>query len=76
MNSDDITKGQAKVIADALYPGFNYVAQLRERMQKAGFPPGDRLYQIVANAHDALRQLSSELHYMTCGGVGRPDRPE
>jgi hypothetical protein len=76
MNSNDITKGQASINSDALYPGFNYVARLRERMEKAGFPRGDKLYQLASKAHDAMRQLSSELYYMTCGGVGRPDRPE
>jgi hypothetical protein len=44
MNSNDITKGQAGIISDALYPGFNYVARLREPMERAGFPPGDKLY--------------------------------
>jgi hypothetical protein len=34
MNSNDITKGQARIISDALYPGFNYVARLRERKPK------------------------------------------
>jgi hypothetical protein len=66
----------AKIISDALYPGFNYVARLRERMERAGFPPGDRLYQLAAKAHDAIRQLASELHYLGCNGVGRPDRSE
>src|SRR5262245_30713366 len=56
--------------SDALFPGFNYVARLRERMEKAGFPPaGDRLFQLVSKAHEAMRQLSSELHYLSCSGV-------
>ena len=76
MNSNDITKGQAKAIAGALYPGFYYVARLHRRMKAKGFPPGDKLHQVVAKAHDAMRQLSNELHCMTCNGVGRPDRSE
>jgi hypothetical protein len=40
MNSNDITKTQAKIISDALYPGFNYVARLRERMERGWVPAG------------------------------------
>jgi hypothetical protein len=76
MNSDNITKAQATVIFDALFPGANYLVRLRDRMQKSSFPPGDKLFQLVEKAHDAMRQLSSELHYMSCDGAGRPDRSE
>jgi hypothetical protein len=76
MNSSNIAKAQATVIFEALYPGANYLVRLRDRMQKSGFPPGDKLFQLVEKAHDAMRQLRSELHYMTCGGVGRPGRSE
>jgi hypothetical protein len=76
MNSNDITKGQAKVIAAALYPGFNYVARLNRRMEAMGFPPDDKLFQLVGKAYDAMRHLYGEVHYLGCNGVGRPDRPE
>ena len=44
-------------------------------MERLGFPPDDRLYRIVARAHDGLRDLAVETHYMGCKeGVGRPPR--
>ena len=76
ITSDDITKSRAGIISDALYPGFNYVARLRGRMEKAGIPPGDRLFRLVSKAHEAMRQLSGEVHYLRCNGVGRPARSE
>ena len=66
MNSDNITKAQATVIFDALFPGANYLVRLRDRMQKSSFPPGDKLFQLVEKAHDAMRQLCSELHHLSC----------
>jgi hypothetical protein len=38
MNSNNLTKSQAKVIFEALFPGANYLVRLRDRMQKSGFP--------------------------------------
>jgi hypothetical protein len=63
MNSDNITKSQAKVIFDALFPGANYLVRLRDRMQKSGFPPGDKLFQLVEKAQ-ARKSGSSAVH---CG---------
>jgi hypothetical protein len=76
MNSNDITKSHAKVIFDAHFPGANYLVRHRARMQKSCFPSGDKLFLLVEKAHDAMRQLRSELHYVSCDGVGRPDRVE
>jgi len=39
MTRDDIQKWQAKKIRDALSPAGNYLARLRERMEKRGLPP-------------------------------------
>jgi len=74
MTSDQLTKAQAKTIRDALFPGFNYLFRLRQRMEKAGFPPDDKLYQLVCNAYDAAHRLNVEVHYLSCDGVGRPAR--
>jgi hypothetical protein len=76
MSSEDLTKAQAKVIHDALFPGTNYLARLRNRMEKSGFPPDDKLFQLVGKAYDAMRHLYGEVHYLGCNGVGRPDRSE
>ena len=76
MSSHDITKDQAKVIHEALYPGLNYLARLNARMGQSGFPPDDKLFQLVGKAYEAMRHLYNQVHYLGCNGVGRPDRPE
>ena len=43
MSSDDLTKEKAKALSNSLYPGFNYLFRLRQRMEKAGFPAGDKV---------------------------------
>jgi hypothetical protein len=57
-------------------PRLNYLARLQKHMDEAGFPGDDKLYLLVSKAYDAMRHLSSEVHYMTCDGVGRPARKE
>jgi hypothetical protein len=76
MNSNDITKGQAKVIHEALYPGLNFLARLDARMGQSGFPPDDKLFKLVGKAYDAMHHLYNEVHYLGCNGVGRPGRSE
>ena len=67
---------QAERISKALYPGANYLARLRNRMEKL-FPPDDPLFLKVVAAHDAVCALSIEMHYQSCKtGVGRPDKAE
>jgi hypothetical protein len=57
-------------IKDAVYPGYNYLARLQERMIQVGFTLDDPLYILVSNAYDAMLRLSGELHYRSCeGGV-------
>jgi len=72
MTSYQLTKSQAKTIRDSLFPGFNYPFRLRQRMEKAEFPPGDKLFQLVCEAYDAAHRLNVEVHYLSCDGVGRP----
>jgi len=74
MNSETLKRWQAKKLSEGLYPGLNYLARLRGRMDKAGFPPSDKLYQLVQKAYDAMHALSVETHYLSCNGVGRPPR--
>ena len=35
-------------------------------MDKAGFVPGDPLYERVKKAHDAMHDLSVHVHYLVC----------
>ena len=69
MNSDDLTNEQATAINTALFPGVNFLVRLKTRMEKAGFPQNDKLYELVAAAYEASWRLSHELHYRSCDGV-------
>jgi hypothetical protein len=44
-------------------------------MGPSGFPPDDKLFKLVGKAYDAMRHLYSDVHYLGCNGVGRPDKP-
>jgi hypothetical protein len=62
-------------VRTALFPSINYLHRLRERMEKAGFPPDDKLFALVSKAYDAVHALFVELHYLGCeSGVGREPR--
>jgi hypothetical protein len=65
---------QAKKIRAAIQPHLYYLNRLRDRMDKAALHH-EALYKSVCAAHQALRDLYVELHYLACeGGVGRkPD---
>ena len=76
MSSDDITKSQAKVIYEALFPGTNYLVRFKKKMEKVGFPHDDKLYLLVCKTYDAAIELGHEVHYLGCDGVHRPKSPE
>jgi hypothetical protein len=57
----------------ALRPALGYLYRLRERMEKQGFPPNDKLLKLTDAAYNAIHALTVELHYLSCeSGVGRP----
>ena len=76
MDRTDVKKDQAKTINKALFPSLNYLFRLKERMQKVGFPPSDKLFLMVCKAYDAVRALHGETHYLSCDGVGEPLKKE
>ena len=76
MDRSNVKKSQAKAISQALFPKINYLFRLRKRMEEVGFPPNDKLYLLVCKAYDAMRQLSVEVHYLSCDGVGNPTKKE
>ena len=76
MDRESIKKSHAKTISTALFPHMNYLFRLRERMEKVGFPPNDKLYLLVCNAYDTMHRLSVEIHYLSCDGVGNPPKKE
>ena len=76
MDSQSLKPWQAKRIAAVVRPAAGYLHRLQRRMEGRGFPPGDKLYQLVLRASDAVQALYVELNDLGCtGGVGRPSRP-
>src|SRR5688572_2391476 len=76
MDSQSLKPWQAKRIAAVVRPAAGYLHRLQRRMEGRGFPPGDKLYQLVLRASDAVQALYVELNYLSCtSGVGRPPRP-
>ncbi len=59
-----------------MFPKVNYLVRLRKRMVEVGFPPNDKLYLLMCKAYNAMQQLSVEVHYLSCDGVGNPARKE
>ena len=76
MNSNDLSKAQAKQMHAALVPTQRYLNRLYERLNARGFSPDDRLYRATVKAQAALGELVMVLHYLGCDGVGEPRRNE
>ena len=76
MDSTTITKTQASKVSDGLYPGFNYLFRLRERMQSAGFRHDDPLLLKVEAAYDAYHRLMVEIRGLAASGAGRPSKSD
>lgn len=75
MNSDDIEPWQAERIRNALRLKVRYLHRLKSRMEKVGFLPSDRLYQLVREAYESLHALHIEMHYLSCEKrVRRPSK--
>ena len=74
MNSNDLSKAQARKMHGALVPTLRYLNRLYERLNARSFAPEDRLYRATVKAQAALGELVMVLHYLTCDGVGEPGR--
>jgi len=70
-----IKRWHAEKLNRVLRPCLGYLFRLRERMQKVGFLPSDRLYVLVCRAYDS-HALVVELHCLSCDGVGRQSNGE
>jgi hypothetical protein len=66
-----IRRSQAKELHRRLQPSLGYLYRLRERIQKVGFVPNDKLYALVSNAYESMHALCVEVHYMSCEGTGK-----
>jgi hypothetical protein len=57
MNSNHISKAQARHVHAALAPTLCYLSRLYERLNARGFPPQDRLYRAASKAQAAMSEL-------------------
>ena len=78
MTIDDVTKAQANLLMAGLFPCGHYLAKLKERMVKAGFPHDDPLFLLVSKTHDAERELYGKFCWLAAmdNGSTKPvDKP-
>ena len=66
MDSNDLTTDQAEKMHKAIFPLVNYLGRMVKRMERAGFPPNDSLFNSARRAYDDVRSLTVELHYLSC----------
>jgi hypothetical protein len=72
MQSDDLTKEQARALKNKIRPTLDYLGRLKRRMVRRGFLNDDPLLTAVVKAEDAMHALHVEIHYLSCGDkVGR-----
>ena len=75
MQSDDLTREQARALKNKLQPMLGYLNRLKKRMHNRGFPSDDELLQAVCKAEMAMHELHVATHYLACGdNVGGPRR--
>ena len=72
---EPLTSVQARILRDAIRSRTNYLHVVRNRMGALGAGPGDRLYDLFAEAEAALTRLATELHDRTITGARRPWEP-
>ena len=73
MDSRSLRRDQAEQLQRQISRHLRYLMRLRERMEKCGFPPHDRLYMATHRAAQAMQDLHVESLYAHCEhGVGRP----
>jgi len=71
MDSTKLKAWQARLMYTTLRPALGYLHRMRERMDRRGFPPNDKLLKLTVAAYNAIHSLPVELHYMSCAsGVG------
>lgn len=77
MQSNDLTKEQARALKNKLHPMLGYLGRLKKRMVRRGFLNDDPLLAAVCRAEDAMHALHVETHYLACGdSVGRERQAE
>jgi hypothetical protein len=76
MNSNQLSKAQARQMHSAMLPTVRYLNRLLDRLNARGFAPDDWLYRAASKAQAAMGELVMVLHYLTCNGVGEPGRSQ
>ena len=72
MDSNEVTRRQARSIKARLHPTLDYVTRLAARMRTKGFPPDDQLMRLVGAAEQALHELQNDLLIRTLEGPTAP----
>ena len=66
----NMTREQARQLAQVLQPRIGFIVTVRERMDRAAMS-SDPLYMLLLKAEDALLHFATMLHYRSCEhGVG------
>jgi hypothetical protein len=73
MDSNEVTRRQARVIMARVGPMRDYLFRLRSRMEQRGFTREDRLFALVKAAELAIGELYVDVEFqMRCGPVEVP----
>lgn len=75
MNADEVTRSQTRIIRDKIVPMRAYLFALKKRMAGRGFAGGDPMFDLVANAAQAVGELYVDVR-MRSGPRSSPDRKE
>jgi hypothetical protein len=67
MQSDDLTRDQARALKNKIHPMLGYLTKLRKRMAYKGFTQDDPLLKVVQRAEMAMHELHVAAHYLACG---------
>jgi hypothetical protein len=76
MNADDLTKAQYAALRNKVSEMVAYLGRLNNRMAATGFPDGDPLKRVGANALSAVNELHAELMCRSIDGKGRDEIEE
>jgi hypothetical protein len=68
MDSRNLTSSQAGILYEQVRPMMSYLHELKERMEKRGFHPSDKLYLETCVAYASVHVLAQDLHQRSCVG--------
>lgn len=72
MRECDLTCEQARILHEQIGQHLRYFRNLRERMERTGWEPNDRLFMLVKETHDNLHHLYNRFHGLSVSsGMGK-----